>query len=388
MRGSTTKLASYALILIAVARSAAAQEFTNVAEAAGRAWSIIGAIFSMEYVSSEWHVGILRFLIFVLILALVRRALKGVRGELFDNKTAGIVATIIALITAIATPNDIILTGVVVMLVPIGLEVLILYLSFAKLKGSLTKNLAGLALLLGGIFLAGWMQASYATWPFFVTTGITGAVGSMMGYMDLVLWMAFIIKIILTVFGGFGDGWSWPFSKKQSSDDPPRNAPSHPATPPPTDDEPRLDERDSRTYGMDPDHPGSFQLQVTDMSGTGIAGVKIRIYPALAQRSLLSNQGRLLRSGWTNDNGVFPERQESIPSGEILIHAFKPGWLMLVPGMGGRYENFDRKLVEPGKAHHFDIKLRRRGERAEGFEPRIDSVRIEDGGLILEGHVE
>ena len=105
--------------------SAHAAVFDSISRSMGTAWNAVGAIFSFQYVSGSPVIqeGILKFLIFVLLLRVVMIALQKTGGKIFeDAKTSSIVGFVVAAITVIFTPNVFIFSAIILLLVPVTLS--------------------------------------------------------------------------------------------------------------------------------------------------------------------------------------------------------------------------------------------------------------------------
>ncbi|NJL44284.1 MAG: fibronectin type III domain-containing protein [Nitrosarchaeum sp.] len=208
---------------------------TRIADATSRVWTFIGAAFNFDSVPAEYHLGIIKFFTFILILTLVRWSLlrvgKDGRHHLFDNKTAGILATVIAAITVFATPNAIIINTLLIGLVPLLIVLGGIYVGCGVLKGSLGRNLVGLF-----VILLTWAFHTFNWWliqnySFLEASGITEGLLVILAYLDYALAAALIYKIGQLVFSGVSSArksakpWKWPW-KSRKEEKPPEAKPT------------------------------------------------------------------------------------------------------------------------------------------------------------------
>ena len=109
------------LALLALAPSAHAAAFDSISKAMGTAWNAIGSVFSFN-IAPGLQEGVLKFLIFILILRVVMNVLEKTGGKAFnDPKTAGIIGFVVAAVTVLFTPNVFIFSSIILLLVPIAL---------------------------------------------------------------------------------------------------------------------------------------------------------------------------------------------------------------------------------------------------------------------------
>jgi len=196
--------------------SVSAAPFDNISKAMGTVWNAMGAVFSFQYVSGSPAIqeGILKFLIFILLLRIVMSILQKLgegKASWLDAKTSGIIGFVVAAITVLFTPNVFIFSSIVLLLVPL-LLVVGGYAWVFKGKTDAEKTNPWLATLI--LFIL-FLLLSFLQENLYKPGSI--AVGKMYPFANTVMDLLVIITIILFVWklfaaiftiGGAG-GASW-----------------------------------------------------------------------------------------------------------------------------------------------------------------------------------
>ncbi len=121
------------LALLGAIPSAHAAPFDGISRAMGTAWSAIGSVFSFN-IAPGLQEGVLKFLIFILILRVIMGALEKTGPDKWygDRKTAGIIGFVVAAVTVFFTPNVFIFSAIILLLVPVLLAIVAYYYVFRK----------------------------------------------------------------------------------------------------------------------------------------------------------------------------------------------------------------------------------------------------------------
>ncbi len=180
-----------------------AAPFDNISKAMGTVWNAIGSLFSFQYVSGSPAIqeGILKFLIFIMLLRVVGWALGKMTGKAagstpyFDPKTANIIGFVVAAVTVIFTPNVFIFSSIILLLVPVLFTVLAFVWVFSTGKtGDKPTNPWAAAFILFILFLLlQFLQES-------VYTRGNIAVGKMYPFTQTVMDLLILITIVVFVW--------------------------------------------------------------------------------------------------------------------------------------------------------------------------------------------
>lgn len=142
--------------------------------------------------------------------------------------------------------------------------------------------------------------------------------------------------------------------------------------------------------GLDVENPGFVKVIVLDTDDNPIQGAKVRITPANMRKRRWGRTKRAWREygDLTGPDGVWPSggRFESVGSGSVIISITKTNWYNITWFNRDRF--YEKKYYEivPGQQHEITVILDRKGEKAEGFEPKIWEVApVDDKTMKVKG---
>lgn len=204
--------------------SVVAAPFDNISKAMGTVWNAIGSLFSFQYVSGSPAIqeGILKFLIFILLLRVVMAVLQKAgegKNSWLDAKTSGIIGFVVAAVTVIFTPNVFIFSSIILLLVPVLLAVLGFYFVF-KGKTDETKTNPWLAAFILFILflLLSFLQESVYTRGNIAVGKMYPFTQTVMDLLILITIVLFVWKLLAAIFSiGSGSGLSSPLASKIGS---------------------------------------------------------------------------------------------------------------------------------------------------------------------------
>jgi len=154
VKSATTRavrLLLWPLALLAALPTVFARSYYTGISPLNRVVELLSKMFTIPALSNSWvQLGFIRFCLFVLFLAVAHWVFK----KLFDNKTAGVIATVFALISAFLMPenwvtaNGGVITAVFTGLIPLGIVILTVWFCVKKLDSSFISRLIAIVLLL------------------------------------------------------------------------------------------------------------------------------------------------------------------------------------------------------------------------------------------------
>ncbi len=208
--------------------SVVAAPFDNISKAMGTVWNAIGSLFSFQYVSGSPAIqeGILKFLIFIMLLRIVGHALGKVKGKdsgstaYFDPKTANFIGFVVAAVTVIFTPNVFIFSSIILLLVPVLLAVVAFVWVFGKGKeGNNPTNPWLAAFILFILFLLlSFLQESVYTRGNIAVGKMYPFTQTVMDLLILITIVLFVWKLLAAIFSiGSGSGLSSPLASQIGS---------------------------------------------------------------------------------------------------------------------------------------------------------------------------
>jgi hypothetical protein len=184
-------------------------DWTSLSRMMGSMWNMLGSLFSFEYVSRNPAImeGILKFLVFILVLRVVQVVCKNYITFINnDNKTSGIIGFVVAIITVIFTPNTFLFSSLVALLVPLLLIGGLVYVTFKKLKGGWLLNFFGVIVMLIAVYVTNFTITLFKNWKQFEPNYMAPFVMQTLDLILMVVFILFVVKLIMMFFDGTGTG--------------------------------------------------------------------------------------------------------------------------------------------------------------------------------------
>ena len=185
-----------------------------LAEAMGNIWNLLGAMFSFKFVANDPVIkqGILKFLIFILLLRVVQMAAKKGMASFLqsdDEKTPIIVGIVVSLTTVIFTPNTILLSGVIMITIPLAVVLGLVYLAFSSemCTGTRLKHFFGVIVMLFAAEITMYLIDLYKNPTLGGNTMvdisyIPAFVYNILYFLQMIVWILFLVKIIYWLLDG------------------------------------------------------------------------------------------------------------------------------------------------------------------------------------------
>jgi|GEM_PF-4735593 len=181
-----------------------------VAQAVGTMWNLIGSLFSFQFVSTNCLIreGILKFLLFILLLRIVQVGTK----KVFDQKTSVVVGMVVAFVTIWFTPNPMIFSGIVAIALYLMITVGLTYFSFFSkwfTEKGWVGHLMGVVIMLLNTMIAVNLLSLYnaplSACPASVG-GMPGFVTPLLNFVAAVIVFLTVVRIFSGMFKGKGPG--------------------------------------------------------------------------------------------------------------------------------------------------------------------------------------
>jgi hypothetical protein len=178
-------------------------------DAARNIWQMLGTLFTSIPSDPVIRQGILKFLIFILLLRVVQMAAKvGMKSFLpaNDEKTPVIVGIVVAATTVFFTPNTILLSGVIMVVIPLAIVLGLVYFAFKTefcTKDRL-HHFFGVLIMLFAAYITEFLIEIYKN-P--TSAGIAAAdippfVHNILSFLQMAVWILFLVKIIYWLANG------------------------------------------------------------------------------------------------------------------------------------------------------------------------------------------
>jgi nitrogen fixation-related uncharacterized protein len=209
---------------------------------------------------------------------------------------------------------------------------------------------------------------------------ITSAYAAIVSWTYILLTILLIVKIVQFFTGG-GAGWPWGGKGKYDDSGRTRDDIS-------PDDKRRReeDEKSGKSEGLDVENPGLVQVIVLDEDDNPIQGAKVSITPArMHKRRWLRTKKEWVRyGGLTSPDGVWPGggKPENVGSGTVTVTVSKRNFFVGSWFRFGRYyQKKDYEIIGKEK-HDIVVIMKRKGEKAEWFEPKILEIKPVDEKIM------